>query len=414
MPFSVRRDWVRYKLFLRRIGVIVLPVLFFTFPARAERSHRLGFGVRNSTIINNDEYFHIPNTTGITFLADVLNPFVEYDYDHYANIELGAIMQRTYGSNFSDNELDPVKPWMRLTVRPWKPIRVIFGDLAYPHDFYAPIVWELHQIVSETGPTSFGAGQLKETGVQVIYDDHGETWLPRNDFAYRYDKSDTPTMPLEKMVLEDVMQYRRGIFHGDYQTHWIHRGGEQSNPASRIISNTNDLVQMLGGGLDFTHFGFDANYFMNHHSFQYRDTQGTYTQSDGNGSLSEIYTIWGPLRVGFFYWLSTAYYHEDMNPVYARPNLFGHSVRWVSMWRDGIRTMIEYAGYTFQGAGSGGSTFLPIESSLTMKVSWEFHFPILEWKTQDAPPIAVGPDFRTTPAKESGDSRVFDDYYPKR
>jgi hypothetical protein len=89
------------------------------------------------------------------------------------------------------------------------------------------------------------------------------------------------------------------------------------------------------------------------------------------------------------------------NPVFEdHPWVQAFCMRWNSTWNDFIKISLEYLGYNFPGATPG--KFLPLESEIHMRASYEFHVPILEWTTKKGPPLETGPDFQTAPAGTAG------------
>ena len=352
---------------------------------RAEKTHKLGLGVRNTTEVFDYEFFHVPQYPGRTLLGDIFNPFIEYHFDHFADIEIGAIMERAYGGNSLGRVIDPVKPWLRLTTHPFKPVRLTLGNLAYPHGFYPPIYFETVQFEN----------RLSETGIQILYDDPDRPALPHNDFFFNYQRQDTAATPLEKFDFGDVMQGRWGHLRGDYQAHWIHQGGQLT---SRAVSNTNDTVQLFGSGLDFKYGGGTLAYLLSHKSTQLGD--GAYSATNGNAHFAEVYAAWWKFRISYLLWHSFLYQHEEANPIYLKPNAQAFSLRFNSSLRESMRIWLEYVGYNFEGATPG--KFLPVESGLHLRASWEFHFPLLEWTSKDKPDLEAGPQFQSAPAGTGG------------
>lgn len=384
----------------RLLAVIFLASLFLPSVARADNDNRLGFGVRNVTEVYDFEFFHVPTWPGRTELGDFVNPFLEYHYNDYAAVELGAIMEKAYGGNVAtDNSavIGPVLPWFRLSTHPFKSVVFRLGNIAYPHGFYAPIYFP---------PVQYET-QLTEQGIQILYDDKDRPYMPHNDFFYAYQHQDLASSPLEKFDWGDVMQGRWGHFRMDYQADWIHLGGQETSD-QRTIADTNDTVQLLGPGLDFPHWGLTADYLISHFSSQ--GENNSLFSTNGNAQYAEAYTVWGNLRFSYIYWNMFQYRHGDTSPnstdIYANPVFLDHSfvqafcTRWNSTWNDFLHISLEYLGYNFAGASPG--KFLPVESELHLKASWEFHVPILEWKTKEGPPIKTDPDFQTAPAGTAG------------
>ena len=363
--------------------------------------HRLGFGVRTVAVADDFEFFHVPTWPGRTEFGMYVNPFFDYKYNDSASVELGGIFEDAYGGNTAtdnSNEIENAQAWLRISTHPFKNMIFRLGNLAYPHGFYSPIFFPSVQYETK----------LTEKGIQILYDDGPGPDRFKNDFFYSYEHQDLPSSPLEKFDFGDVLQKHWGPMRFDYQADWIHHGGQETS-TTRMVSDDNDTVQLIGPGLDFDTWGLTADYLISHYSQQLE--AGQYTDTKGNAQFAEIYKVlFGKFRVSYIYWNMFQYRHGDITPnstdITANPVFIDHpwaqafTFKWNSTWTDFMRISIEYLGYNFPGASPG--KFLPIESEIHMKASYEFHVPILEWKTKKEAPIQTDSDFKTAPAGTAG------------
>lgn len=330
--------------------------------------HRLYLDVYNVTELFDSETGDAAGFAGQTLLADTLRPTATVLWDERFRIQMGLIAEKTYGDA---GGLSSVDPWLQLLWQPAHPLSVVIGNLDTPH-YYLPALFQ---------PTNYFLQRTHETGLQVIlkkphlYD----------DLYFNYRLLDTPSHN-EKFDLGFV---HRNMWKGlsfDYQSHWVHEGGELH---PHFTNTRNDVAQAFGVGLQFhplrsTFVG--GNYVRFHsHLRQDSDTPALEIPSTaGAGNLFQAWTRVWRFKLIYGHWNGRHFSHEGGDPMFTLPSLNIATVRWDIILSRDFNLLAETTGYFIGNNDQGYDHY--VKATFHIQAAWQFSIPVMEWTSPAASP----------------------------
>ena len=329
--------------------------------------HRLYLDVYNVT----DYYdFETSSAAGFpdgTFLSDTLRPTFTLLWDERFRIQLGVIALKGYGESKGFGKVDP---WIQLLWQPKKPLSVIFGNLDTPHYFLPALFY----------PLNYVRDSPKETGMQVKYD--RRNWF--DDLYFNYREQDTVDHN-EKFDLGFVHHNAWKILRFNYQSHWVHEGGELH---SHAVHTMNDVAMAAGAGLhyDLTDnwaLGWKYAYLHSHYRVDASDP-ALLAHHNGDGTINEIYARWKRIKLIAQSWHGHGYQHQGGDQLFTVDRMHLFSVRWDVLLSRDFSLLAEATGY-FVGTNDEGIDKV-MKSAIHVQAAWQFSIPIIEWTTPSASP----------------------------
>jgi opacity protein-like surface antigen len=329
--------------------------------------HRLFLDIYNVT----DYYdFETSSSAGFvdgTFFADTIRPTVTILWDERFRIQLGVIALKGYGDSTGFRQVDP---WIQLLWQPTTAYRVYFGNLDTPH-YYLPALFY---------PLNYVRQDDKETGLQVRHE--LKDWFDDLYFNYRHqDTSDHP----EKFDLGFAHHNAWKFLRFNYQSHWIHEGGELH---SRDITTVNDVAQAVGAGIHFDladNWGLGWKYYYLHSHYRQDATDPALRDThNGDGDLYEVYARWKRLKLIAQSWFGHSYSHEGGDPLFTVDRMHLFTARWDILLSRDFSVLAEATGY-FVGSNDEGIDKV-MKSAIHVQATWQFSIPIFEWTTPAASP----------------------------
>jgi hypothetical protein len=327
--------------------------------------HRLFLDVYNIT----DYYdFETSSSAGFpdgTFFSDTIRPTATLLWDDRFRIQLGVIALKGYGDSQGFRSVDP---WIQLLWKPTKPVSLVFGNLETPH-YYLPALFY---------PLNYIRDSPKETGMQVKYE--RTQWF--DDLYFNYRRQDT-AVSHEKFDLGFVHRNAWKILRFNYQSHWVHEGGELH---SHDINTVNDVAQAAGIGLhhDFTPnwaLGWRFEYLHSHYRADATDPLLRNTHN-GDGTMNEIYARWKRVKLIAQSWRGHGYSHVGGDPLFTVDRMHLFSARWDILLSSDFSILTEATGY-FVGTNRQGIDHV-MKAAIHVQAVWQFSIPIVQWTTPSA------------------------------
>jgi hypothetical protein len=354
--------------------------------------HRLYLDVYNVTDFFDAETAGEVGFADHTVLADTIRPTATVLWDDRFRIQIGAIAEKSYGSDPGFNSVDP---WLQLLWKPTRNLNVVLGNLDTPH-YYLPAVFYPTNYFEQNFdpanvpripqlralPANYYTHSTTETGAQLILK-KPEIY---DDLFFNYAMQDIPAHN-EKFALGFV--HRNHFwrwFTLNYQAHWLHYGG-QFNP--HPVETRNDVSQAGGLGISCHPLDTEAfilggrwTYLQSHLRQESTDPAVNIPKTDGHGRLLEAIARWG--RVKFIYgsWHGNGYYHEGGDPMFILPRVRMATVRWDILFSRDFNLYFESTSYFVDNNDLGYSH--DAKTALHVQASWQFSIPVMEWTSPAA------------------------------
>lgn len=330
-------------------------------------SHRLYLDIYNVS-----DYFDLEtsNATGLpagTFLADTVRPTATILWDDRFRIQLGVIALRGYGD---DKGFGFVDPWIQLLWQPIKPLTVVLGNLNTPH-YYLPALFY---------PLNYVRLRTNETGAQVLV--HEKDWY--DDLFFDYRQQDTVEHN-EKFALGFVHRNEWQWLRFNYQSHWIHQGGE-INP--HTDSTINDVANTVGSGIHIpwgSHAIVGGDYY--HMFSHYRIDSGNpdlNVTRNGDGNMWELSGRWNRFKLSYAFWRGHNFFHEGGDSLFTLHRVDLLTFRWDILLSRDFNLLLNYTAY-FVGNNDQNVSY-ELKSTIHLQAAWQFSIPLMEWTTPAASP----------------------------
>jgi hypothetical protein len=330
-------------------------------------------------------------------LSDTIRPTATVLWGDRFRIQLGLIAEKAYGS---DPGFDRVDPWIQLMWQPVQSLSVVFGDLDVPH-YYLPALFYPNNYFEQNAsrflpaipqlksvPSNYFTQFTHEDGAQVIVKKPNRY----EDLFFNYEMQDT-TEHNEKFALGFVHRNNWKWLYLNYQAHWLHYGGQNSQ---HPVETRNDVAQALGLEGEFHPLHTDSatlgagyTYLLSHLRQEGIDPDHTIPSTNGHGSLFQVFARWGRLKVIGGSWHGDGYYHEGGDPMFILPTLGLATVRWDILVSRDFNLFAETTGYYIGNNDLGYGHYA--KAAFHIQTAWQFSIPIVEWTAPTASPERLTP-----------------------